>query len=204
MTPATISLSNCRGAANRACRAPSPSLISSVARPLSLRTDFAQENLSHSFRGGSSSSPVVCEAEGCAEVLTDDFAGGGLGFAQPEHPAAGEALLELGLSTTKYLRIFSRRFGPRPRIASKSSTLLNGPYDLRICSIFSAVEGPIPGTSCNSSDVAALMLTGCTGGFFWRTQKYRTVGKQLEKRELRKTATPWRVYNALNTSLDQQ
>ena len=27
----------------------------------------------------------------------------------------------------KYLRIFSRRFGPIPRMASKSSTLLKGP-----------------------------------------------------------------------------
>ncbi len=121
---------------------------------------------SSAYSGGSSSSPVVCEAAGCAEVLTGDFVGGPLGFAQPEHPAGGEAFLELVLPATKYLRIFSRRFGPSPRMASKSSTLLNGPYDLRICRIFSAVEGPIPGTSCNSSDVAALMLTGCPGGFF--------------------------------------
>jgi len=34
----------------------------------------------------------------------------------------------------------------RVRMASKSSTLLNGPYDLRICRIFCAVAGPIPGT----------------------------------------------------------
>ena len=71
-----------------------------------------------------------------------------------------------GFPTVKYLRIFSRRFGPSPRIASKSSTLLNAPYDFRICKIFSAVAGPIPGTCCNSSDVAVLMFTGFGGGFF--------------------------------------
>src|SRR5260370_34713848 len=85
-----------------------------------------------------------------------DFAGGG---------AAG--FVAAGFPTVKYLRIFSRRFGPRPRIASKSSTLLNAPYDFRIRKIFSAVAGPIPGTSCNSSDVAVLMFTGFAGGFFF-------------------------------------
>lgn len=68
--------------------------------------------------------------------------------------------------TVRYLRIFSRRFGPRPRIASKSSTFLKEPYDLRICKILPAVTGPIPGTSCNSSKFAVLMLIGCAGGFF--------------------------------------
>jgi len=74
------------------------------------------------------------------------------------------------LPMVKYLRIFSRRFGPSPRMASKSSTLLNAPYDLRICKIFSAVAGPIPGTCCNSSDVAVLMFTGFAGGFFLAEQ----------------------------------
>src|SRR6266853_877656 len=83
-----------------------------------------------------------------------DF-GGNAGF--PEDAA---------LPIVKYLRIFSRRFCPSPRIDSKSSTLLNAPYDLRICRIFSAVAGPIPGTCCNSSDVAVLMFTGLAGGFF--------------------------------------
>ena len=142
---------------------------------------------SSAYSGGSAE---VCGVAGCGEVLTGDFAGGPLGLAQPEHPAAGEATLELGFPATRYLRIFSRRFGPSPRIASKSSTLLNGPYDLRICKILSAVEGPIPGTSCNSSDVAVLMLTGCAGGFFFAKdggaktdrqrmmeRKSRTVGK---------------------------
>ena len=43
-------------------------------------------------------------------------------------------------------------------MASKSSTLLNAPYDLRISKIFSAVAGPIPGTNCSSSDGAAFRL----------------------------------------------
>ena len=119
------------------------------------------------YRGGSSGSSSVREASGGAEFLAADFADGAFGFAQPEHPAAGTAFLELVFPTTKYLRIFSSRFRPRPRIASKSSTLLNAPYDLRICKIFSAVAGPIPGTCCSSSDVAVLMLTGFNGGFFF-------------------------------------
>src|SRR6266849_6618961 len=82
------------------------------------------------------------------------FAGGIVGF---------EAA---GFPTVKYLRILSRRFAPSPRIASKSSTLLNGPYVLRICKILPAVAGPIPGTCCNCSDVAVLRFTGRSGGFF--------------------------------------
>jgi hypothetical protein len=73
---------------------------------------------------------------------------------------------DVALPTVRYLRIFSRRFGPMPRMALRSSTLLNAPYDLRICKIFSAVTGPMPGTNCNSSDVAVFKLTGATGGFF--------------------------------------
>jgi hypothetical protein len=115
--------------------------------------------------------------------LAADFADGVLGFAQFEHPAAGAAFLEIVLPATKYLRIFSRRFGPRPRMASKSSTLLNAPYDLRIWRIFSAVAGPIPGTCCSSSDVAALMFTGFNGGFFFPP---RTVGEQIKQRKRNK------------------
>ena len=65
-------------------------------------------------------------------------------------------------------------------MASKSSTLLNGPYDFRICKIFSAVAGPIPGTCSNSSDVAVLMLTGFDGGFFFPP---RSAGEQIKVRE---------------------
>src|SRR6266478_7351826 len=97
-----------------------------------------------------------------------DF-GGNAGF--PEDAA---------LPIVKYLRIFSRRFCPSPRIDSKSSTLLNAPYDLRICRIFSAVAGPIPGTCCSSSDVAVLMFTGLAGGFFFAL---RTAGAQIKLRK---------------------
>jgi hypothetical protein len=93
-------------------------------------------------------------------------------------------LAAAGFPTVKYLRILSRRFLPIPRIASKSSTLLNAPYDFRICKIFSAVAGPMPGTRCNSSEVAVLMFTGLSGGFFAAavdaTVKRRKVKKKHE------------------------
>jgi len=69
-------------------------------------------------------------------------------------------------------------------MASKSSTLLNAPYDLRICKIFSAVAGPIPGTCCNSSDVAVLMFTGLGGGFFFPAG---TAGEQIKLRKSRRS-----------------
>ena len=87
--------------------------------------------------------------------------GGELVFPSGERRKRGRAGLRLGrilgwvgllfcggavTPTVRYLRILSRRFSPSPRIASKSSTLLNGPYDLRICRIFCAVAGPSPGT----------------------------------------------------------
>jgi len=89
------------------------------------------------------------------------------GFVALAGVATGSGFFcEAAFPTVKYLRIFSSLLGPMPRIARKSSTLLNGPYDFRICKIFSAVTGPIPGTSCSSSEFAVLMLTGATGGFF--------------------------------------
>src|SRR6266404_7813943 len=97
------------------------------------------------------------------------FAGGIVGF---------EAV---GFPTVKYLRIFSRRFAPSPRIASKSSTLLNGPYVLRICKILPAVAGPIPGTCCSCSEVAVFRFTGRSGGFFFVPSKLG------EKRRVRQT-----------------
>src|SRR6266478_2987671 len=87
----------------------------------------------------------------------------------------------VGFPTVKYLRILSSRFAPSPRIASKSSTLLNGPYVLRICKILPAVAGPIPGTCCNCSEVAVLRLTGFSGGFFLVPSKLG------EKRRARQT-----------------
>src|SRR5712664_3978025 len=98
-----------------------------------------------------------------------DFAGGVVGF---------EAA---GFPTVKYFRILSSRFAPSPRIASKSSTLLNGPYVLRICKILPAVAGPIPGTCCNCSEVAVLRFTGRSGGFFLVPSKLG------EKRRARQT-----------------
>jgi hypothetical protein len=64
-------------------------------------------------------------------------------FAAPVF--CGAALLfGAAFPTVKYFLILSSRFLPMPRIGSKSSTLLNAPYDLRICRILSAVAGPIP------------------------------------------------------------
>ena len=159
MTFATVPVFHCRGGACPARRAParstlpcaarprphrgsSPSVISSVARPRPLRADFARRNLSYGLSGSFSGDGT-------------NLAGSGAGFGA------------LPLPTVKNLRIFSSRFGPSPRIASKSSTLLNGPYDLRIFRILSAVAGPIPGTSCSSSELAVLRLTGRSGGFFF-------------------------------------
>jgi hypothetical protein len=92
------------------------------------------------------------------------------------------------LPTVKYLRIFSRRFGPMPRIARKSSTLLNGPYDLRICKIFSAVTGPIPGTSCSSSELAVLILIGAGGGFFLACKHPTYTQSSASKRNIREAS----------------
>jgi hypothetical protein len=89
------------------------------------------------------------------------------------------------LLTVRYLRIFSRRLGPMPRTARKSSTLLNAPYDLRICKILSAVTGPIPGTSCNSSDVAVFRLIGAGGGFFFAASKHGIAKNAARTSEIR-------------------
>jgi len=94
------------------------------------------------------------------------FAGGDFGFADAVCAPVGAFLLCGVFATVRYLRILFRRFGPIPLIASRSSTLLNAPYDFRISRILSAVEGPIPGTCCNSAALAKFKLIGCTGGFF--------------------------------------
>jgi hypothetical protein len=182
MKPHAISLPLCSGEARPARRAtpPSdmrvslPSVIPNEAGrfspPLSLlrkRRPADVRNLSYDLSGGSVGSSSGGSAVGGAVTFGGEFACEAFGFAQPEQAFAGVACCATGLPMVKYLRIFSRRFGPRPRIASKSSTLLNAPYDLRICKILSAVAGPIPGTSCNCSEFAVLMLTGCAGGFFF-------------------------------------
>ena len=147
----------------------STSIIADAARPLSARVPSpsvipsAARNLSYGFPGGFS-------AEGA------DFPDGGVGFAAA------------GFPTVRYLRIFSSRFGPIPRIASKSSTLLNAPYDLRIFKIFSAVAGPIPGTCCNSCEVAVLRFTGLAGGFFF-AGRIAAQKKRFRKRKEQKSRT---------------
>ncbi len=145
-----------RGGACPARRASSLSVISSAAR-----------NPSYGLSGDFSAAGV-------------DLARGVAGFAAAGFAVPCGDFGAAAFPTVKYLRIFSRRFGPSPRIASKSSTLLNAPYDLRICTIFSAVAGPIPGTCCNSSDVAVLMFTGLAGGFFFAL---RTAGAQIKLRK---------------------
>jgi hypothetical protein len=94
-------------------------------------------------------------------------------------------LCEPALPTVKYLRIFSSRFGPMPRTARKSSTLLNAPYDLRICNILSAVTGPIPGTSCSSSEVAVFKLMGAGGGFLFASRLGATAQDATIRRAIR-------------------
>gem|GEM_PF-5347836 len=91
------------------------------------------------------------------------------------------------MPTVRYLRIFSSRFGPMPRMARKSSTLLNGPYDLRICKIFSAVTGPIPGTNCSSSDVAVFRLIGAAGGFFLADRQAANTQNAQKAKQIRAT-----------------
>jgi len=117
----------------------------------------------------------VVSATGCAGapgdaglvlVSADDLAGGrGFWLAHPEQLAGFALFAGADFPTVKYFFIFSSRLGPIPRMAIKSSTLLNAPYDLRICRIFSAVTGPIPGTNCNWAELAVFTLTGCEGGF---------------------------------------
>ena len=70
------------------------------------------------------------------------------------------------LPTVRYFLIFSRRFGPIPRMAIRSLTLLKAPSDLRICRIFAAVDGPMPGTSCSWGGVRGVDVDGLREWFF--------------------------------------
>lgn len=129
--------------------------------------------------GSTGGEGVFGDAAAFGEVA--GFAGLGIaGFA-------AEAGLLVGptLPVVKYLRIFSNRLAPMPRIANKSSTLLNAPYDFRISKILSAVAGPIPGTNCNSSDVAVFKLIGTGGGFFLAATKHGTTHKVQSTRQIR-------------------
>ncbi len=139
-------------------------VIPSEARTSALPSGLREENLLFLVCGESGANQSV--GSGGSAGTVDGFGVvGGFGGVTGVFADAG-LLCDGAFATVKYLRIFSRRFGPIPRIARKSSTLLKAPYDLRICKIFSAVTGPIPGTNCNSSDVAVFRLTGAGGGFF--------------------------------------
>jgi hypothetical protein len=140
--------------------ASSPRVFCAETSAPSIASQKREENLSYGLSGGFSEAGV-------------DFADGVVGFAAA------------GFPTVKYLRIFSSRFVPSPRIASKSSTLLNAPYDLRICKIFSAVAGPIPGTCCSSSDVAVFRFTGLAGGFFFPASTDAEKIKQRKRKQER-------------------
>jgi hypothetical protein len=146
-------------------QAPRKTVIPSVARTSAPPSGLREENLlfvrdaGHAIGYSTESGGSAGRVEGFGVVagfggVTGLFADVGL-------------LCDGAFATVKYLRIFSRRFGPIPRIARKSSTLLNAPYDLRICKILSAVTGPIPGTNWSSSEVAVFKLTGAAGGFFF-------------------------------------
>jgi hypothetical protein len=140
---------------------------------------FKMEVIYYGKHGGSAE-PV----EGFGEAVA--FADGAVaGFAKARLLANAGFAAEAPLPTVRYLRIFSSRFGPMPRIASKSSTLLNAPYALRICRIFSAVAGPIPGTSCNCPDVAVFRLTGAAGGFFFAPKAATAKKRAATARQIR-------------------
>jgi len=64
--------------------------------------------------------------------LTGAFAGGALGFARPEQLAAGEAFLEFAFPAANTCVFFQGPSAQARESAAKSSTLLNGPYDLRV------------------------------------------------------------------------
>src|SRR5207247_9245035 len=57
-----------------------------------------------------------------SQDLSGGFSAGGVNFA-----GKGTGFAAAGFPTGKYLRIFSRRFGPSLRMARKSSALLNAP-----------------------------------------------------------------------------
>jgi hypothetical protein len=131
--------------------------------------------------------PSYNSEHGGSAGTVEDF-GAGAAFSGGAGLFADAGLLcETALPTVRYLRIFSSRFGPIPRIAVKSSTLLNAPYDLRICKIFSAVTGPMPGTNCNSSDVAVFKLTGAAGGFLFAGRLGATAPRAKESSKNRAT-----------------
>jgi hypothetical protein len=138
------------------------------------------------FLCGTNRATSYSEGSGTSAGTAEGF-GGDAGFAGVGGLFAAGLLCDAALPTVRYLRIFSSRFGPIPRTARKSSTLLNAPYDLRICKILSAVTGPIPGTNCNSSDVAVFKLTGAGGGFLFASRPGGAAQNATRRRAIRAT-----------------
>src|SRR5205823_1940560 len=114
-------------------------------------------SLSYNFSGGFSVGGV-------------DFADGVAGFPAASFP------------TVKYLHIFSRRFDPSPRIASKSSTLLKAPHDLRICKILSAVAGPLPPHHLQFFRGRRIEFTGLAGCFSFPRPRTRQGSSRQKER----------------------
>ena len=98
---------------NLACKNPVTFVIPSDARNLLFLRGTEH---TASYRQGSGGSA------GTVEGL-----GGTVGFAGVTGLFAAGLLCDATLPTVRYLRIFSSRFGPIPRTARKSSTLLNAP-----------------------------------------------------------------------------
>jgi hypothetical protein len=73
---------------------------------------------------------VVCDVE-LFGPGADFVGGGGFCFVQPVQLADCAAVDAAGRLTVRYFLILSSRFSPNPRMASRSFTLLNAPYDLR-------------------------------------------------------------------------
>ena len=73
------------------------------------------------FLAGDGEAASYSNVHGGSAGAVDGF-GGIAGFG-----VLAGLVADVALPTVKYLRIFSSRFGPMPRIALKSSTLLNAP-----------------------------------------------------------------------------
>jgi hypothetical protein len=158
-------------------------VIRSKARTSAPPSGLREENLL--FLCSTSRTASYSDGSGGSAGTVEGF-GGTVGLDGVTGLEADAGLLsEVALPTVKYLRIFSRRFGPIPRTARKSSTLLNAPYDLRICKILSAVTGPMPGTCCNSSDVAVFKLIGAGGGFLFANRLGATAQNATKRRAIR-------------------
>ena len=161
-------------------------VIPSEARTSAPPSGLREENLL--FLCSTSRTASYSDGSGGSAGTLEDFGVvAGLGGATGLFADAGLFCEAAVLPTVKYLRIFSSRFGPMPRTARKSSTLLNAPYDLRICKILSAVTGPIPGTCCSSSDVAVFKLIGAGGGFLFASKDVAMERSAAIRRPMRNT-----------------